>query len=55
MEENYSKAMQLDAFQKARGIWKDIPEIDSVFCELREKWQQWRKDLEGSVRHKCCH
>jgi len=49
MEENYSKAKQLDAFQKARGIWKDVPEIDSIFCELRERWQQWRKDLEESA------
>ena len=29
-----TKEQQLAAFRKARGIWKDQPEVDAVFKEL---------------------
>jgi len=32
----------LEAFEKARGIWKDRPEVDAVFKEKRQ--QRWRMD-----------
>jgi len=41
------KKRQLEAFEKARGIWKDRPEVDAVFKEKNR--QQWRKDQEKSV------
>ncbi|MFC1719409.1 hypothetical protein ACFL6S_37510 [Candidatus Poribacteria bacterium] len=44
-----TKEQQLAAFRKARGIWKDRPEVDTVFKELNGRWQQWRKDLEECV------
>ena len=31
-----TKEQQLVAFRKARGIWKDQPEVDTVFKELNE-------------------
>ena len=48
-ERDFTKEQQLAAFRKARGIWKDKPEVDTVFKEVNERWQQWRKDLEGCV------
>lgn len=42
-----TKEQQLTAFRKARGIWKDQPEVDTVFREINERWQQWGKRLEG--------
>ena len=48
IEEGYSKARQLDAFQRARGIWKDRPEIDVIFREQRERWQQWNKKIRAA-------
>ena len=30
------KKRQLEAFEKARGIWKDRPEVDAVFKEIDE-------------------
>ena len=49
MDGDVTKEQQLSAFRKARGIWKDRPEVDAVFREVRERWQQWRKDLEECV------
>jgi len=48
-ERDVTKEQQLTAFRKARGIWKDQPEVDTVFTELNGRWQQWRKDLEKCV------
>jgi hypothetical protein len=45
IERDITKEQQLNAFRKARGIWKDQPEVDTVFREINERWQQWRKDL----------
>lgn len=39
-ERDVTKKQQLTAFRKARGIWKDQPEVDAVFTELNERWQQ---------------
>ena len=49
IEEKFVKEQQLSAFRKARGIWEKRPEVDIVFKELEERWQQWRKNLEESV------
>lgn len=49
IEQDVTKEQQLTAFRKARGIWKDRPEVDTVFTELNGRWQQWRKDLEECV------
>lgn len=38
IEEGYSKDKQMKAFREARGIWKDRPEVDEIFHELRERW-----------------
>jgi hypothetical protein len=35
-----------ETFRKARGIWKDRPEVDDIFKEIREDWEEWRKELE---------
>jgi len=43
------KKRQLEAFEKARGIWKDRPEVDAVFKEIDERWKQWERDLEKSA------
>jgi hypothetical protein len=49
MKEESAKEQQLNAFRQARGIWKERPEVDIIFKELEERWQQWRKNLEQSV------
>lgn len=49
IEGEFSKERQLNAFRKARGIWKDCPEVDSIFRELDKRWQEWRENLEGSA------
>ena len=49
IEGELKKKQQLDAFKKARGIWKDRQNVDIVFEEIRERWQDWKKDLGESV------
>jgi predicted CopG family antitoxin len=39
----------LEAFEKARGIWKDYDEIDAIRKETKERWQEWQKELEKSA------
>lgn len=49
IEEESAKEKQLDAFRKARGIWKDRSDVDAAFKEIEERWRQWRKRPKESV------
>ena len=49
IEEESAKGQQLSVFRRARGIWKDHPEINTIFKELEERWQQWKENLQGAV------
>jgi hypothetical protein len=42
---------QLEAFRKARGIWKDRSDIDAIYEELDERWKQWGRDLDKMIEH----
>ena len=49
IEGEFAKDHQLNAFRKARGIWKERPDVDAVLKEIEERWRQWRRNLEESV------
>jgi len=36
IERQFAKEQQLNAFHQARGIWKDRPEVDTIFRELQD-------------------
>lgn len=39
----------IETFEKARGMWKDHPEVDEIFKEIRKDWDEWQEKLEKSV------
>jgi len=49
VETDLVKKHVIETFKKARGIWKDRPEVDEIFREIREDWDEWQKKLEKSV------
>jgi len=49
IETESAKSQQIEAFKKARGIWKDRPDVDIAFEEMDRRWEQWRTKLEESV------
>lgn len=46
VEKKLRKERQLEAFNKARGIWKNRSDIDDILKEIDERWRQWEKKLE---------
>jgi uncharacterized protein (DUF433 family) len=46
-----AKERQLEAFNKARGIWKDRNDIDAIYKELDERWKQWGRNLDKMIEH----
>lgn len=49
VETDAVKRHVIETFEKARGIWKDHPEIDEIFKEIRKDWDEWQEKLEKSV------
>ena len=53
IEEEFAKEQQLSAFRQARGIWKERPEVNIIFKELEERWQQWSSCFYKNFRNGC--